>query len=142
MKSKEEISRALEANLPAVPPPPFTPPSEEVLVKDTEDDYKYARTKLKGLIEKSEEALEVLMQLAHDAEHPRAFEVLSGMIKNTSDMTEQLLSLQGKRQKLVKPENTTPSVPGGSTTNNTIFVGSTSELQKFLRREKTVNASE
>lgn len=135
-KSKEELSKALSSNLPAVVvPDSSSKPSEGQLDKDTETDYKFAREKLKGLIEKSEEALETLAMIARDAEHPRAYEVLSTMLKNTAEITEQLLSLQKRRKDLVKAE--APTGPAaGTTTNNTIFVGSTSELQKLLRKEK------
>ena len=105
------------------------------IIKDTEDDYAFVRGKLKGLIDKSENALETLMVLAQDAEHPRTYEVLSGMLKNTADITDQLLRLQKQRKDLVTEKNSTTQ--SGTNTNN-IFVGSTSELQKFLRKEKNI----
>jgi len=138
MKSKEELSASLAKNLP-------TPVKAQIavtdfdtrIIKDTEDDYAFARGKLKGLIDKSENALETLMVLAQDAEHPRTYEVLSGMLKNTADITDQLLRLQKQRKDLVTEKNNT-NQSGTTNTNNNIFVGSTSELQKFLRKEKNI----
>ena len=136
MKSKEELSASLAKNLPApVKAQIAVTDFDTRIIKDTEDDYAFARGKLKGLIDKSENALETLMVLAQDAEHPRTYEVLSGMLKNTADITDQLLRLQKQRKDLVTEKNSTTQ--SGTNTNN-IFVGSTSELQKFLRKEKNI----
>ena len=72
-----------------------------------------------------------MMALAHDTEHPRAFEVLGNLLKNTGDITDKLLQLQKKRKELTQEEEKV-----GNTTNNAIFVGSTTELQKFLKNKK------
>ena len=136
MNKKDIMLESLEKNLPTKTIESHLNIDSKI-VKDTEDDYAFARGKLKGLIEKSENALETLMTLAQDAEHPRTYEVLSGMLKNTAEITEQLLSLQKQRKELVKEESA-PMSRSGDTTNNNIFIGSTSELQKFLRKEKPV----
>ena len=73
-----------------------------------------------------------MMALASETEHPRAFEVLAGMFKTTTDMMDQLITLQKKRKELTQSEEQKQNA-SGSTTNNAIFVGSTTELQKFLK---------
>ena len=74
-----------------------------------------------------------MMQVAAEAEHPRAFEVLSGMFKTSADMTTQLIDLQKKRHELDKLNN--EPTQNNSVTNNNLFVGSTAELQKMLLRK-------
>ena len=81
--------------------------------------------------DKSDEALDHMMQVAAEAEHPRAFEVLAGMFKTSADMTTQLIDLQKKRHELDKLNNE-PTQSG--VTNNNLFVGSTAELQKMLSK--------
>jgi hypothetical protein len=99
---------------------------------DTEEDYDFARTRLKALITKSESALDAMLALAEESEHPRAFEVLGGLLKNSSDLMDQLLKLQEKRKKLHDLEG---SKSGGNTTNNTVFIGSTTDLQRMIQAE-------
>ena len=99
------------------------------LTQDAEEDYNVARENLKKLLDKSDEALDHMMQVAAEAEHPRAFEVLAGMFKTSADMTTQLIDLQKKRHELDKLNNE-PTQSG--VTNNNLFVGSTAELQKML----------
>ena len=145
-KSKDEILASLTANLPVVPienNEGMVPvgPSNDVIIKDTEDDYEFARAHIKKLILASDDAIDRLHELATDAEHPRAFEVLTAMIKNTADMNSSLLDLVKNRKKIVQepvggPSSTSPS----SVTNNSIFVGTTTELQRFLKsREEVVD---
>lgn len=146
-KSKEEILASLTANL---PPSIIDEPSEVVsvvpsndtIVKDTEDDYEFARAHIKKLIITSDDAIERLHELATDAEHPRAFEVLTTMIKNTADMNASLLDLVKNRKKIVQEpvggSNSSSIIP--NVTNNSIFVGTTSDLQKFLKsREEAID---
>lgn len=146
-KSKDEILASLTANLPVIPienNEGMVPvgPSNDVIIKDTEDDYEFARAHIKKLILASDDAIERLHELATDAEHPRAFEVLTAMIKNTADMNSSLLDLVKNRKKIVQepvgggPSSTSPS----TVTNNSIFVGTTTELQRFLKsREEVVD---
>ena len=101
------------------------------LTIDAEEDYNLARDNLKRLLDKSDEALDHMMQVAAEAEHPRAFEVLAGMFKTSADMTTQLIDLQKKRHELDKLNNE-PTQSG--VTNNNLFVGSTAELQKMLSK--------
>jgi hypothetical protein len=98
-----------------------------------EEDYKFAREQIKKLIITSDEAIGTMHALASDAEHPRAFEVLAGMIKTAADINGQLLSLQKERKKIVQVEDKKGQISAPNTTNNAIFVGTTTELQKLLR---------
>ena len=109
------------------------PVKKEVnLTTDAEEDYNIARENLKKLLDKSDEALDHMMQVAAEAEHPRAFEVLAGMFKTSADMTTQLVELQKKRHELDKLNNELTQNSG--VTNNNLFVGSTTELQKMLTK--------
>ena len=74
------------------------------------------------------------MALASESEHPRAFEVLSNMIKDTSQMTQDLVKLQKIRKDITQEKEKSK----GDTTNNSIFVGSTTELQRFLRGDQGI----
>jgi nicotinamidase-related amidase len=141
-KTKEDILSNLNANLPIVQSNGTVPnvkkgPSNDDIIVDAEEDYSFARDHIKKLINTSDEAIATMHALASDAEHPRAFEVLSAMIKSAADMNSQLLSLQKERKKIVQ-EPEPGSVKGNSTTtNNSIFVGTTTELQKLLKANST-----
>ena len=126
----DKLNKALVANAKQV-----VPIQKEVnLTTDAEEDYKIARDNLKSLLNKSDEALDHMMQVASEAEHPRAFEVLAGMFKTSADMTSQLIDLQKKRHELDKLNNE-PTEQSGGVTNNNLFVGSTAELQKMLAKK-------
>jgi hypothetical protein len=98
---------------------------------NVENDYEYSRRVLYDLIEKGTDALESMIEVARESEHPRAFEVLSGLIKNTADVNDKLLDLN-KKHKDINAKETPPAVEGG-TTNNNVFIGSTSDLQRMLQ---------
>ena len=82
------------------------------------------------MIEKGQEALDRIMEVAEDGQQPRAFEVVSQLIKNVADTTDKLVDLQQKMKNL---EAEDPKGP--STVNNALFVGSTAELQKLLKNQ-------
>lgn len=130
---KDEIITALEANLPQQLKKIKAEVAHTEIVADTEEDYVYTRDKIKNLITKAEDAIDSMMMLAQDSEHPRAFEVLSAMFKTTTEMMDQLMTLQKKRHDLTQPKDAKNQQSGNTTTNNAIFVGSTTELQKYLR---------
>jgi len=132
IKSKEDILSALQTHIPQELQKIKTEVAQSEIVVDTEEDYAYSREKIKSLIERSEEAIDSMMALASETEHPRAFEVLAGMFKTTTDMMDRLITLQKKRKELTQSEEQKQNA-SGSTTNNAIFVGSTTELQKFLK---------
>ena len=132
MSEKNEIFNALEKNL-SVIEKPKTEVSKGEIINDTEKDIEYSRKKLKELIDKSSEAITQMMALAVESEHPRAFEVLSNMIKDASQMTQDLVKLQKTRKDITQDKEVTTEK--STTTNNAIFVGSTTELQKFLKEK-------
>ena len=144
-KTRQDILDSLQTNLPtivadvipnAVINVQTALPTADDISLDVEEDYRFARDHIKKLIGTSDEAIATMHALAADAEHPRAFEVLAGMIKSAADMNNQLLTLQRDRKKLVIEPASPKSVSSGSnTTNNAIFVGTTTELQKFLKSQ-------
>lgn len=107
-----------------------------ILNKDIEDDYDFSRKKYKELIDKGSHALDGMMDLAAESEHPRAYEVLSNMMKNMSDMTDKLMALQKNTKELRKQDD---HLPQGGYTQNNVFVGSTTELQKMLRGKDVID---
>ena len=102
-----------------------TKPSEN---KDVQKDYEYTRGNLYSLIEKGQETLNGIMDLADQTQSPRAYEVAGQIIKSVADTTDKLLDLQ-KKLKDIDEEKKGPT----SVTNNAMFVGSTAELQKMLK---------
>ncbi len=96
---------------------------------DIEKDYEYTRGNLYSIIEKGQEAINGILELAQESEMPRAYEVAGQLIKSVSDATDKLMDLQ---KKLKDVEEETQS-KGPSTVNNALFVGSTAELQKLLK---------
>lgn len=98
-----------------------------------ENDYKYARENLYNLVERGQDAIDGILQLSKDTEHPRAYEVAGQLIKTVADTAEKLIDLQQKLQNL---EGEKSSV---TTQHNHLYVGSTSELQKFLKKSKKVD---
>lgn len=138
-KDKDTILASLEKNvLPvkheiAIADGTPVGPSHDEIVLHAEEDYRFARERIKKLIDTSDEAISTMHALASDAEHPRAFEVLAGMIKTAADINGQLLSLQKERKKIVQTEDKKGREASSNTTNNAIFVGTTTELQKLLR---------
>tara|TARA_R110000782_G_C14452136_1_gene372270 strand:- start:31 stop:405 length:375 start_codon:yes stop_codon:yes gene_type:complete len=102
-------------------------------MKDTEknidQDYKAARETYHDLIEKGREGLEYMMEIAKESEHPRAFEVLATMIKTISDTNGELM----KHNKIRNDINKADEIENPTVTNNNLFVGTTTELQKMLQ---------
>jgi hypothetical protein len=98
-----------------------------------EDDAEFARTNIRELISKGNTAIDTLLQVATASEHPRAYEVAAGLIKNLGDLNKDLLEIQ-KRKRDLDPKQ----LKGNSTTNidKAVFVGSTTELVKFLKNNK------
>jgi hypothetical protein len=105
--------------------------------KNIATDYEYSRETYYDLIEKGRESLELMIEVARESEHPRAFEVLSGMIKGISDVNDKLMDLNKKQKEITKEDG--PSSEGGTTTNNNLFVGSTTELQRMLLGDPLVD---
>ena len=99
--------------------------------KDLQNDYEYSRGQLYNLVEKGQEAINGILEVAQDSDMPRAYEVAGQLIKSVSDATDKLMDLQ-KKLKDVEEET---QQKGPSTVNNALFVGSTAELQKMLKSQ-------
>ena len=98
---------------------------------DISKDYEYTRANLYSLIEKGQEAINGIMELAGEGGSPRAYEVAGQLIKSVADTTDKLIDLQ-KKLKDVEDESTRTT--NNTVTNNAVFVGSTTELQKLLKQ--------
>jgi len=131
----DEITASLKKNLPETIEEPNHPVKVEQN-RDIKDDYKYSRETYKDLIDKGSLALDGMLELAAESEHPRAYEVLSGMMKNMADITDKLMDLQKKKEDIESKKQTT-STPG--TVNNNMFVGSTTDLQRMLAKGDTID---
>ena len=97
--------------------------------EDIDKDYQYTRANLYSLIEKGQESLNGIMELAGESASPRAYEVAGQIIKSVADTTDKLMDLQKKVKDLDEDAVKAPS----NVTNNALFVGSTSELSKMLK---------
>jgi hypothetical protein len=93
-------------------------------------DYEYSRGQLYSIIEKGQEAINGILELAQESDSPRAYEVAGQLIKNVGDVTDKLIDLQKKMKDINQEQK--GSVPT-NVTNNAVFLGSTAELQKFLK---------
>lgn len=101
--------------------------------EDIKKDYEYTRGNLYSIIEKGQEAINGILELAEESETPRAYEVAGQLIKNVADATDKLLTLQQK----LKDVNEEKENKGPTTVNNALFVGSTAELQKLLKQQSS-----
>lgn len=125
----EKLSEALE-----IQPLEIKQSTEIVEVKDVvDDDAEFARQNIRNLIEKGNDAASHIVEIAKQSEHPRAFEVAAGMLKNLSDMNKDLLEIQKRKQDLQpKVTNNTQNL----NIDKAVFVGSTAELLKQLKENK------
>lgn len=109
-------------------PRPVIPRPKES--EDIDSDYKYQRENFYNLIERGQDAVEGILELAQESEHPRAYEVAGNLIRQVADVTEKLVDLQTKMKKLKEVPN-----KGPNNVTNALFVGSTAELQKMLKKK-------
>ena len=98
-------------------------------IDDINKDYEYTRGNLYSIIEKGQEAINGILELAQESDMPRAYEVAGQLIKNVSDATDKLMDLQKKLKDVTKTEESR----GPTNVTNALFVGSTAELQKLLK---------
>lgn len=148
MSKSEELLKRLSNNIPAEVVAKNTALAQVKVRDDSSDltdDYDYSRDTYKRLVDKGQEAIDHMMELALQSDHPRAYEVLGGMLKNVSDMTDKLVSLHGniekvKAAKTAKGGSESSSQP--SVTNNNVFVGSTTDLQRFIIAQQQQNVIE
>jgi len=101
---------------------------------NVKSDYEYSRDTYYEILEKGKESLELMIEVARESEHPRAFEVLSNMMKNMADVNDKLMDLNKKNKDINKEE--VKQVASGTTNN--IFLGSTTDLQRLLNDEKDI----
>jgi hypothetical protein len=99
--------------------------------EDLENDYKYQRENFYNLVEKGTDAIEGILEIARESEHPRTYEVAGNLIKQVAEVTEKLGDLQEKMKKLKEVPNNAPK-----SVTNALYVGSTAELQKMLQGKK------
>ena len=105
---------------------PYIPPLTDE--EDIENDYKYQRENFYNLVEKGSTAIDGILELAKESEHPRTYEVAGNLIKQVAEVAEKLGDLQEKMRRLKEvPDNAPKNV------TNALFVGSTAELQKMLK---------
>ena len=97
--------------------------------EDITSDYKYSRENLYNLVERGQDAIDGILTLAKETEHPRTYEVAGQLIKNVGEVTEKLLELQEKMKKL-----NDEVIKGPNKVENNLFVGSTAELQKLIKK--------
>ena len=97
--------------------------------ENVETDYRYARENLYNLVERGQDAIDGILELSKETEHPRAYEVAGQLIKTVGETAEKLIDLQSKLKKLEGEEQNV------GTQHNHLYVGSTSELQKFLKKK-------
>jgi len=101
-------------------------------IDDVKKDYEYTRGNLYSLIEKGQEAINGILELAKESEMPRAYEVAGQLIKNVSDATDKLMDLQKKLKDIEEDRG----VRGPTNVTNALFVGSTAELAKLLKSKQ------
>ena len=123
MDKKQAISERLSKNLPAE-----KRKDNQALIdkKHIKDDYEFSRSTYKDLIKVGTLSIDSLAELARESEHPRAFEVLSNHLKAIGDITDKLMKLQKNKKELTEDD------VRREITNNNVFVGSTTELQRML----------
>ena len=110
------------------PPKPVLVPKTTMDEQDIDNDYKYQRENFYNLIERGQDAIDGILELARESEHPRSYEVAGNLIKQVAEVTEKLGDLQTKMKKLKEVPNSAPQ-----NVTNALFVGSTAELQKMLK---------
>ena len=110
---------------------PLVPRTEDDKKEDVDNDYKYSRENYYNLIERGQEAIQGILDVAKEGQHPRAYEVALAGIKNVADTVDKLQDLQAKLKELKQLPKTS-----NANIKNALFVGSTAELQKMLNRKK------
>ena len=109
-------------------PRPVIPRPKES--EDIDSDYKYQRENFYNLVERGQDAIQGILDIAQNSDHPRAYEVAGNLIKQVADVTEKLGDLQKKMKELKEVPNNAPK-----NVTNALFVGSTAELQKLMKEK-------
>ena len=139
-KNVEGISKALDVDYEEKETPKndmvkkidSLPVSKERLDKDLGNDYKHVRGNLRDLIDLGQDAIDGILSVAQDSDSPRAYEVAGQMIKAVADMNKDLMDLHNKMKVITKEETTI-----NHNTNNSIYVGSTSDLQDLINQSRS-----
>lgn len=130
MNTDESLSQVFD--LEPMPKQEIVEAEARVVSVDTtnkiENDYDHARDNLRELLTQGKSALETALSVAKQSEHPRAFEVVGGLMKQLADINQQLMDVHQQKKKLEEPSKNSKNV----TTNNAIFVGSTADLSKMI----------
>lgn len=105
------------------------------VIDDIQKDYEYTRGNLYSIIEKGQEAINGILELAQESEMPRSYEVAGQLIKNVADATDKLMDLQKKLKDIEEEKNT----KGPTNVTNALFVGSTADLAKLLKQQKEID---
>ena len=100
-------------------------------LEDVDSDYKYQRENFYNLIERGQDAIDGILEVAKQSDHPRAFEVAGNLIAQVAEVTEKLGKLQSAMKRLKEVPNNAPK-----NVTNALYIGSTAELQKLLKKEK------
>ena len=132
MENYESIDNALNISDAEIVPSkkPTLRKDEVVKINEIDKDYDYTRGNLYSLIEKGQEAINGIMEVAGESASPRAYEVAGQIIKSVADTTDKLMELQKKVKDVDEDKKQSPN----TVTNNALFVGSTSELSKMLKQ--------
>ena len=126
------IADAMDVSTNIIKPPLAKPEVVETATKDQlKKDYEYTRGHLYSLIEKGQEAIDGIMEISQESGSARAYEVTGQIIKSVADATDKLLDLQKKIKDIKEPKDKSPN-----NVTNALFVGSTAELQKLLKKGK------
>ena len=127
----DPVEKELGLNKITLPTPTIIRPTNEK--EDVDADYEYQRENFYNLIEKGQNAIEGILNVAKESDHPRGYEVAGNLIKQVAEVTEKLGDLQEKMKRLKDVPNSAPK-----NITNALFVGSTAELQKMLKGKKNV----
>jgi len=130
--SSEIVEDSIEIASSTVPKELESSTESQSLKNDIKKDYEYTRGNLYSIIEKGQEAINGILELAQETEQARAYEVAGQLIKNVADATDKLMDLQKK----LKDIEETKQVSGPTNVTNALFVGSTAELSKLLKAQK------
>jgi hypothetical protein len=127
-KLNQTLSEVLD-----VEPIDSKPMTQLIAVNNIDDDAEFARQNIRELIQKGNDAVEGILHVAKESEHPRAYEVAANLIKNLSDLNKDLMEIQKRKKDLVPQEHKNS---GNINVDKAVFVGSTTELVKFLKNNK------
>ena len=130
MKQLDKAFNITPEVVPEEPKPVVREKPDRLTKDDISKDYDYTRGNLYSIIEKGQEAIDGILELAQETEQPRAYEVAGQLIKSVSDATDKLMDLQKKLKDVNEEDKKSPT-----NVTNALFVGSTAELAKMIKQE-------